>query len=394
MHIDVKNNNMKILYVTNLFGLIGSSAAVRNSSLIKGLVANGHIVDVLTIKYPREKLSKKLCDCGCRKVYEVDYGMSKVYSSNSISRRVNNSAFRKLKRIIRQLIFFPDIYTGWIKRIDPCTFCNLNFDLLISSSDNKSSHYVAEKINKLCFQKKWIQVWGDPWSIDSTQNFLNHIRAQKKEYALFKEADKVVFVSEITLRAMQSLYPQYKFKMHYIPRGYYDKVVVKKNIKNSKNLKILYTGKLNEERNYAEFLEDIKKYNACNELQISVLFYGTYFSDTFNNLSKYDFVAINNTVDYESVLELYKHCDALLFISNGVRSTQIPGKLFDYMGTNLPVICLLSGNNELNSFVGKMQDKCLVFDNNIEQIVDKILTTDFEVKEEYNPLNIAKKILD
>ena len=46
---------MRVLYITSHFDVFNSSAAVRNTALVYGLLANGHCVDVLTVFYPEEK---------------------------------------------------------------------------------------------------------------------------------------------------------------------------------------------------------------------------------------------------------------------------------------------------------------------------------------------------
>ena len=43
---------MKILYVSSLVLRKASSASIRNISLIRALIDEGHQVDVLTVKYP------------------------------------------------------------------------------------------------------------------------------------------------------------------------------------------------------------------------------------------------------------------------------------------------------------------------------------------------------
>ena len=98
---------MKILYITNLFGIIGSSAAVRNSALINGLAGNGHIVDVLTIKYPNNRISSTLRSCSYNAIFETELGvMDVVQGIANVRKNINNSLLRRIKKDIRELFFF------------------------------------------------------------------------------------------------------------------------------------------------------------------------------------------------------------------------------------------------------------------------------------------------
>ena len=205
---------MKILYITNLFGIIGSSAAVRNSALINGLAGNGHIVDVLTIKYPNNRISSTLRSCSYNAIFETELGvMDVVQGIANVRKNINNSLLRRIKKDIRELFFFPDIYVSWAEKINPNEFGH--YDLLISSSDYKSSHYVAKKIKQVFPSLRWIQIWGDPWSIDSMLSRLTKLRAKRQEKRLLSMADKVVYVSELTSKAIIDMYPYLADKIHY-----------------------------------------------------------------------------------------------------------------------------------------------------------------------------------
>ena len=66
---------MKILYITTAYILRNSSAAIRNNSLVNGLIELGHEVDVLTVKWPDDLHS--------------DY-LSNVAKGNIISYKLKN----------------------------------------------------------------------------------------------------------------------------------------------------------------------------------------------------------------------------------------------------------------------------------------------------------------
>ena len=102
---------MNILYVTTFFDNLGSSAAVRNYALVNGFIQNGHSVDVLTVKHPEIKVSKLFSSCSCRKIFRTKLGTSDfVVKTAKQQALINNSILKGLKKIVRNLLFFPDIY--------------------------------------------------------------------------------------------------------------------------------------------------------------------------------------------------------------------------------------------------------------------------------------------
>ena len=170
---------MNILYITTFFDNIGSSAAVRNYALVNGFIQNGHTVDVLTVKHPEIKVSKLFTSCPCRNIFRIKLGISDfVVKTAKQQALINNSILKEFKKVVRNLLFFPDIYCNWHKLISVERYTN--YDLLISSSDSKSSHFVAKRIKRYNPQLRWIQIWGDPWSIDSTLDVMSKIRREEK----------------------------------------------------------------------------------------------------------------------------------------------------------------------------------------------------------------------
>ena len=103
------------------------------------------------------------------------------------------------------------------------TIIDKKFDVVISSSDPKSSHLFAHKIIRKSpsITKTWIQYWGDPFSNDiSFKRLFGNYFVEKEEKKLIRLADKVIYVSPFTANAIKGKYPQYKNKIHFLPIPY------------------------------------------------------------------------------------------------------------------------------------------------------------------------------
>ncbi len=381
---------MRILYITNLFGIKGSSAAVRNSALIEGFVLNGNTVDVVTVKHDFSSRSNTLINCGCNSIYESTLPILQfVKKSASVQEKLNNGFLRVCKKFIRELVFFPDLMKNWPKIINATNFSG--YDVIISSSDYKSSHLVAGQLKNEYKSTRWIQIWGDPWSLDTTLTKFTRLRAKNKERQLLKQADKIIYVSRPTYKEMTVLFPKFRNKMYYIPRSYYKEIVINKTTTED-SYNVMYTGNINSGRNFEKFLSDVDEYNAKNEKRIVVHFYGNYLQKTKEKLCSHGCARVYQSVDYSEVMKIYTKMDMLLFISNDKFSTQVPGKLFDYFGTTLPIICLVSGNQEILDFISE-NEQCIVYDNNLRDIVKQLENKMFKINKNYSPQNIAIQVL-
>lgn len=374
---------MKVLYITSLFGVKSSSASIRNFGYINAISDKIGIknIDVLTIKRPENMYDDNLINnIKCGEIYydEIDiitkYFKSGIKESNDkIIRR--RSSLIKCKKWLIEFLYFPGIERQWIKTYKKIDF--KKYDIIISSSDSKVSHLVAEKVVSKLFNVKWIQIWGDPWSIDSTLNNITKLRAKPIEKRLLNKADYIFYVSEPTLSKMKSMYKEISQKMHYIPRGYAVEVL---GSPSNKEKVILYTGVISKDRNIYKFIEALNLYNKDKKDKVILKIIGSMDIDTELCLKNNKYVEVLGLKDYFQVLEEYKNSDALLYIGNEAKSTQIPGKLYDYLGTNRSVLAIVNDINDPVSAFIKNTNRVILVENDMQEILLSIEDLLKEVK--------------
>lgn len=388
----------RVLFVTTFYEQQSVSAAIRNSAWVDGLINLGCKVTVLTVDWPENLKSQFLMDNNRAKVYRTHLAELDILKiTTSQIKKKSFSKLTPLRHFVRDVIYFPDICKKWPERINLPS--DLSFDVLISSSDLKSSHYVARKIKCLYPNVDWIQIWGDPWRDDVGLGWLNKYRAAKQEECLLTLAEKVIYVSAITKERMAQIYPHLKPKFYYLPRGFY-KSVEKNGHSYSGTIRITYSGGMSlKNRNSLLLLDYIQNLNKTAKRKIHIDFYGTYDGDTIDCFRQYECCSIHAAVDYEHVLKIYEESDALLFIANKGNSSQIPGKLFDYMGTNLPILCLVDSLTTDLSFWLKKYSRCLLIENthegmkNLTHDLYDFVKQEFEIETEFSPNTIAEKLL-
>lgn len=389
---------MKILYISSLIFRKASSASIRNTGLIKGMSENGLEIDVMTIKYPDEKEDRYLYEKLQNKIYYshlkvlnkyYNYTNKKAENKEIKSKIILRKIMKQVKEIIKKIYFFPDIDKEWIGEYKKLDIEYQKYDLIISSSDTKTSHYIAEKIKRKNKDIKWFQIWGDPWSSDIGLGKISKIRARVAEKKILLKADKIFYVSPFTLIDIKKQYPEFKNKMHYIPRGYLEEL---KSDFQSNEIVITYTGVLNKNRDISIFLNKIENYNKnINEKKIKLKIYGEIEESIKKQILKYTFVELYESVSFEKIKEIYKKTTILLFLDNGKNTTQIPGKIYDYLGTDRKILCIFKEKNEIYEYFKKNKE-LLVYQENELKLSEVINSKERQINKEYSNKYIAEKI--
>lgn len=386
---------MKILYISNFYTLRNSSAAVRNNSLVKGLLELGHEVDVLTVRQSETSTSPDLHYGNI--IYTDLFNLSfRKELKNKINIRVKNF-LGDIYLNVMTTIHFPDSYYKWPSKVVVKQLGN--YDLMISSSDSKISHFVGKRIKSFRNNLKWIQIWGDPWYDDLNSNLLDKIRISYYEKKFLSLADKVVYVSQPTCNLMKSKYSNLADKITFIPRSYFNEFVY--NIPDGKEYHIVYTGAIfsNYGRNITNFAHAIEQYNLDKNIRKIVLdVYGDVNNDEKKALES-QYVNFYDGVDVSKLSDVYKFTNALLYISNKASSTQIPGKFYDYLGTSSLILCLVNNKeDEIAQFFQGFGRRCLLVNNTEEEILsslDKIvelMSKTYNPDQAFSPKNVARQI--
>lgn len=394
---------MKLLYIaSHLFD--NESASIRNLSLINGIIENNIEIDIITLDYlafKEDEYLKKLLKKGGR-IYKVKIpfynfisGKNIVNKKDKVIEGTKNNRYFKIKTLVKDLIFFPDTLIECKKNVKKIELVK-EYDYIISSSDSKISHYMALEIlkNERYKLKKWIQIWGDPWADDlyiKKKSFFIRKKIEREERLLLEKASKIFYISELTANKMKDKYLNFKEKIEVLERSYINEIKTKISIFNKEKIEIVYTGTL-QNRNIIPLLENVEKYNKKHEKQIKI----TVFGDRNRNLiNKYPFLFMEERVSFEKIIKIYEEADILLYLDNIGETTQIPGKIYDYLGTD-KVILGLCENFKTYELLKKFKRIELFYNQvdkiKLESIIEKI-GTKFPLKE-YSSQNLAKKFIE
>lgn len=402
---------MKILYVSSLVLRKASSASIRNISLIRALIDEGHQVDVLTVKYPNhleDDYLKSLISSNA-KIIQTELPILNKYLSTknedtnkpkSYSFFRSNKFYDAIKNIAKALYFFPDTDKEWLKQ-QKKSMPDTVYDILITSSDTKTSHFIGEYINRHNLCKKWYQIWGDPWKDDINLHPLSKYRAGFKEASLLLKANLVFYVSAATTQLMKKKFGKIVDKIRLLGRSYLTEIIGRP-LGNEEEWVFTYTGSINSNRNISALVQCIERYNDMADKQlkgakkIRLDIWGHLDNELSIELSSKQGIHVKGTVDTSKIMNIYANSDILVFSDNGTNSSQIPGKLFDYYGTDRPILALVT---DLNSKVAQIiisEKRCIVQENNIKKINFDFLSDigPRDILEQYSGRSVVKRLME
>lgn len=328
---------MKILFICLSPIEANSSAMMRNISLINGLLSNQCEIDFVTIPPTISTIVNN--SEVIEKINVVRLKGNNLYDTVTSLKKGNNNFLKSivmstLRKIYHKFTIFD--YTSKIaKQININILPRKEYDLIISSSDPKTSHIAAfNLINQGLKYSKWFQYWGDPMALDITnQNIYPSFILRKIEKNILKNADRIIYVSPCTLDAQKRIYPELSDKMNFMPIPYKEEKIYPK-VNNSKYL-VGYFGA------YMKVSRDITPlYNVCSNLNkdLNLIIMG----ETDCELEGKE----NITIYPRGNVEKYEARSDLLVCVLNKKGTQIPGKVYHYAATNKPILIVLDGENK------------------------------------------------
>jgi len=275
---------------------------------------------------------------------------SKEISKGIILEAKNQKLLEKIMLWVRGNLFIPDARKGWIQpsvKFLSEYIKKEKIDTIITTGPPHSLHLIGMQIKEK-LGVKWIADFRDPWtSIGYHKQLRLTKRAQLKHKALEKQvltsADQVIVTSFVTKEEFKNITSK---PIHVITNGF-DTQPTEKTILDG-TFSISHIGSLLSKRNPEvlwKVLNDILQENEGFSSDFQLNFVGLISENVLESLKKYDLSKYINNVGYVShkeALRFQKKSQILLLIEINSEATKgiIPGKLFEYMVSNRPIIAL------------------------------------------------------
>lgn len=286
---------------------------------------------------------------------------SKTISKGIISDKEKQGFLEKLLLYIRGNFFIPDARVGWVKpsvEILSDYIQKEDIDTIITTGPPHSLHLIGMQLKKR-LGVKWITDFRDPWTSIGYHKQLKLSKAsQLKHKTLEKQvlnsSDQIIVTSLVTKKEFQQITNQ---PIEVITNGYDIEPVM--DIEMDSKFSISHIGSLLSKRNpevlwrvLSDLIQEYKGFS--NDFQLN--FVGLLSDDVLQSLQKYNLSDYINNIGYVSHKEsvrYQKKSQVLLLIEIDSEETTciIPGKLFEYMVSNRPIIALGPKSSDVETII-------------------------------------------
>lgn len=392
---------MKILFIACYSPLINNSASIETLQYLNNLAKiDENEVHLLTVNFPKnsiyydeyilsmlnEKVKMHIISGG--KIFEKIMPKKPSNKAEVNSSQNNKSFIKSMLKKGKSIIAVPDMYFNWAKAASKYGIELMKkekFDVMFSMHEPPSSHICAMKIKEEFKDLPWVTYWSDPWLKDSTRENISPVRRkyeQSFERKVVNLSDRFIFVTKANRDDYVNSYNIPIEKTFIVTRGYDEKQY--KEIKEKSNPKLIEKEKINfvyageifsKLRNVNPFiyaLNVIKNENIDLYNKLNIMFFGNIDSDEVKNkLNVIDKVSVSPRIPYDEALGYMLNSQVLLLFGNK-NSKQIPAKVYDYFGAEGLIFVILGDENDPIKYVVKNKEKCIVVNNNVDEIVNGI----------------------
>ena len=333
---------MNILLVT-LYSLErNTSVAISNINITKGLLALGYKITWVMPNWTQS---------------ETEFDASQV----RVIRVPGHDQKKDVGKVQNKLCShfgFLDFTRSYLREVRNTNVPDEYYDLVISTSDPKTSHVFTKRLLKHLRYGQWIQHWGDPILGDITRNFWWPKWCIKLyEGNIMSKADKIIYVTPFTAEAQKKAYPKYAHKISFVPLPADMHTTKTESIPNT--LRVAYLGDYNP-----SFRNLRPLYDACKELdfvQLTIAGHGPDYGST----SK---ITILPRIPQDQALKIEREADVIFCVCN-TRGTQIPGKILYKTSSDKHILVAVEKENH-DEMVKYFQsfNRFIVCDNTVESI--------------------------
>ena len=279
------------------------------------------------------------------------FGKSKKVQPGFVNAKKGGGKFRKLMFWIRGNFFIPDARKFWIN--PSVRYLNKYLkenpvDLLVSTGPPHTTHVIAQRV-KRATGVKWLADFRDPWTnIDFYKELQLSEWADEKHHRMEKEvltqADKVTTVSWNWGKELEEIGGK---PVTVITNGF-DDDDFESGGEVTTDFLILHAGSMNKDRNpyilwraLGRMCKDNAKFAAKLKIElIGAVDYMVIKEINENGLK--DYVTLIDRLNHDEVIAKQCSCAVLLLALNDTPNISgvVPGKLFEYLRANRPILTI------------------------------------------------------
>ncbi|WP_373516636.1 glycosyltransferase [Pricia sp.] len=285
------------------------------------------------------------------------YGLAKLLSnkktkriSSGIIQAKNQSVLEKAMLLVRGNLFIPDARKYWIKpsvKFLSEVLDKDGIDTVITTGPPHSVHLIGQQL-KAKKGIRWLADFRDPWTSIGYHKKLKLTKSSQKKHeelerSVVNQADQIIVTSPATQREFQQITQQ---PITVITNGHDTDYEGGAHL--DKDFTISHIGSLLTDRNPKNLwkvLSQIASENSVFRADLQLEFMGVVSKDVMDSLYRFELGPYVKMRGYGSHAEAQRRqqtSQVLLLVEIDSEETKgiIPGKLFEYMAAQRPILAL------------------------------------------------------
>jgi glycosyltransferase involved in cell wall biosynthesis len=317
------------------------SFAIQDASLLKDIPPEAEV-----IRYP------------IWEPYDAFFKISNIVGTKKTAKPTDlvsgnqKSLFQKISAWLRGNLFIPDPRVFWVKPSVKflSRFIEENkINIIVTTGPPHSMHLIGLRLKRKKPSLRWIADFRDPWSewglLDSLMvGSIARARHKKLEANVLKTADEIVTITPFYVRQFEMLSGR-KVKLY--TNGFDEDDFTQINYKRSDKFIIRHIGIVNEKCDPRPFMQAVLKLMSEDHKfrsSIQIEFIGEVHQQFKNYVSSIPELSsvtkFAGNILHKELISLYGNSSLLILILHGYKDGEgfMPGKLFEYLATGLPVL--------------------------------------------------------
>ncbi|NND53057.1 MAG: glycosyltransferase family 4 protein [Flavobacteriaceae bacterium] len=293
----------------------------------------------------------------------VSKGQAETISKGIIPVEKNQSMLQKLMIYIRGNFFIPDARKNWVKpsvKYLSAYLTQHNIDTVITTGPPHSLHLIGLKLKEQ-LNIQWIADFRDPWTNIGYHkklrlNAASRARHKNLEKKVLQLADKIIVTSGVTENEFKSKTNQ---PISVITNGYDHEI--KGATQLDSRFSISHIGTLLSERNPENLwkaLYELSRENNTFKSMLQINLIGSVSQEVLLSLESYDlsqYLNLKGYVSHAEAIENQRTSQLLLLVEIDSEETRciIPGKLFEYMVSERPILAIGPENSDVEQIISE-----------------------------------------
>lgn len=282
---------------------------------------------------------------------------TRTISSGMIKPERKQSIIEKWLLYIRGNFFIPDARVGWVNNSTNflADYIKSNpIDVIITTGPPHSMHLIGMEIQKR-FALKWITDFRDPWTSIGYHKELRLTKKSEEKHKLLEKkvlntADLIITTSDTTKKEFEQLT---KKPIKVITNGYDVETIEKPAL--DEKFTLSHIGSLLSKRNPRilwKALKELLKENETFRSDFQLQLIGKVSPDVIDTLNEFkldQYLNLKGYVTHNEALRYQRSSQLLLLIEIDSYETAgiIPGKLFEYMAAERPILALGPSHSDI-----------------------------------------------